>query len=242
MPKGKKKKKVVAKKVEIPPDNKLPALFAADPRTTALLHTVTAGDVRSFDRLVNHYDYRQILSTVDVNGSTPIHIAARKNDPTTLGAILRYETIDINARELRIIGGQAAIHHACSGGPPLFRVLELLLVHGANANIKSESTIGETPLHICCKYGFAESARLLMKHGAVGTILDNFGNNAAFWAYQNRQEHMSRELDLPPQKTATAEDMLAMIKLNNPNFKFPALKKGGKKKGAGKKEPGKKKK
>lgn len=238
MAKKKLAKKKAPKKVVIPPDSKLPAIVAADPRNATLLHTITAGDIRSLNRLVTHYNYKPILNTVDVNGSTAIHIAAKKNDCTTLEAVLQYGTIDINAKEFRVIGGKGAVHIACYGGPLFMRLLELLLNNGANPNLKTDSTIGETPLHICCKFGFLEAGKLLMSHGATGTVLDNFGNNAAYWAYQNRQDQMTLSLDLPVAKAATAEDLLALMKLKNPKFKIPALTK--KKKGG--KAPGKKKK
>jgi ankyrin repeat protein len=248
--KGTGKKKASARpteKIVIPPDSKLPALVSADPRNAALLHTVASSDIRSLDRLVTHFGFKPMLNTVDVNGSTPIHIAAKKNDCVTLQAVLKYGTINIDARELRVIGGHGAVHIACNGGPPSIQVLELLLSNGANPNIKSESTIGETPMHICCKFGYLESARLLLKHGATGAVLDNFGNNAAYWAYQNRQDAMTMALDLPLAKAATAEDLLALMKLKNPKFQFPSLtKKKGKGKAPGgkgaKAVPGKKKK
>ena len=65
-------------------------------------------------------------------------------------------------------------------------MLELLLQSGADANIKCQSIIGESPLHLCCQKGFIDCAKVLMKHGASLDITDNFKNNAAFWAYKNR--------------------------------------------------------
>ena len=32
-------------------------------------------------------------------------------------------------------------------------MLLLLINNGANVNIKADSSFGETPLHICCKFG-----------------------------------------------------------------------------------------
>lgn len=111
---GKKKKVAGKKKAKVPVvialDNKLPAL--SEPRNTALLCTVANSDIRSLERLVVHYDFGKVLSTVDVNGSTPIHIAVKKNDPKTLEKLLSYDSINIDATELPCIGGHTAIHHA----------------------------------------------------------------------------------------------------------------------------------
>ncbi len=92
--------------------------------------------------------------------------------------------IDINALELRVVGGYAAIHYACLNNS--IPMLELLLQNGADVNIKCLSIIGESPLHLCCQKGLIDCAKVLMRHGASLDITDNFKNNAAFWAYKNR--------------------------------------------------------
>eukprot|EP01036_Dinobryon_divergens_P026055 gene26055-34660_t len=122
--------------------------------------------------------------------------------------------IDINALELRVVCGYAAIHYAClNNSVPM---LELLLQSGADK-------------------GFIDCAKVLMKHGASLDITDNFKNNAAFWAYKNRHEVMIRELQLPAIRSATAEDLLEIMKKRVPGFTLPSLTKKKKEK----KKPGK---
>ena len=86
--------------------------------------------------------------------------------------------IDINALELRVVGGYAAIHYACLNNS--IPMLELLLQNGADVNIKCLSIIGESPLHLCCQKGLIDCAKVLMRHGASLDITDNFKNNAAY--------------------------------------------------------------
>ena len=138
---GKKKKAVKPPTVGKEMDGKLPVLVAVDQRMAPLLTAVVTSDVQSLKRLVSHYNFGQVLSKTDVNGSTPIHIAVKKNDLLMLESLLSYPTIEIDARELRSIGGHAAIHHACYEGQTYFRVLNMLLASGANPNIKADSTM-----------------------------------------------------------------------------------------------------
>eukprot|EP01035_Chromulina_nebulosa_P024910 gene24910-32464_t len=167
------KKKPAAKKpkekrkiIVIPPDSTLPktVFTAATARTSTMMHTVITSDIRSLSRLVAHYNFENVLKDVDVNGSTPIHIAVKMNDVDTVQKLLLLRKIDINALELRVVCGYAAIHYAClNNSVPM---LELLLQSGADK-------------------GFIDCAKVLMKHGASLDITDNFKNNAAFWAYKN---------------------------------------------------------
>lgn len=235
----KKKKAAGKKKVKVPiviaQDNKLPAL--SEPKNTALLCTVANSDIRSLDRLVVHYDFGKVLSTIDVNGSTPVHIAVKKNDPKTLEKLLSYNAINIDAQELPCIGGYTAVHHAAFNN--YLKVLEMLLDAGANPNIKTLSSIGETALMLCCKMGHIECAKRLIAAGGNPELKDNYGNNASFWAHQHRQDRLIHELGLHHVKSATAEEMLAIMIKRNPNFKLPPIKA---KKTKGKGEKGKKKK
>lgn len=233
----KKKKKVVAKKpvIVIPPDSKLPQL--ADAKNSALMHTIAIADINSMNRLVAHYNYEETLKTTDINGSTPMHMAVKKNDTRMVDALLSFNKIDLNVLELPIVGGYSAVHHACLLGH--HEVLIQLLKAGADPNLKCNSTNGETALQLCCKLGRLQCAHALIDAGASPDVKDNFGNNASFWAHKYRQDALIRELHLPPVKTATADEFVALLLKKNPNFVLPSIKvkvkkgkgKDGKKKG-----------
>lgn len=224
-PKLKKKvggKKKVAKKpvLVIPIDTKLPVL--ADTRNSVVVNSIFSADTQSLSRLVAHYDYGNVLSTVDVNGSTPIHSAVQKNDPKIVQMLVDYNKVNIDALEIHTIGGQSALHRACNNGNPI--IVQILLKGGANPNIKANSTIGETPLQICCKLGEIECAKILIREGGQPDIKDNFGNNSSFWASKYRQDALIRELNLPPSRSPNADEFLALLIKQNPRFALPAIK------------------
>ena len=211
------------------------------PRAQALQGCVAQSDIRTLSRLVTHYNHETALTAVDVNGSTPIHLACRKGDARMLTHLLSYNIIDVNAKEKRAIGGYAALHHACAAG--CIPIVQLLLSYGANVNIRAESAMGEMPLHICCKIGSIECARLLLTAGAHPDARDNFGNNASFWAIQKHNADMISVLGLPPGKSASADEYLKLLmEKNGGKFALPKIKAKGKGKKDGKKGGGKKKK
>mmetsp|Transcript_3443 Transcript_3443/g.5368 ORF Transcript_3443/g.5368 Transcript_3443/m.5368 type:complete len:244 (+) Transcript_3443:88-819(+) len=230
---GKKKKKGTAKAVVIPIDDKLPVL--SDTKTAVLANTISMSDTQTFARLVAHYDYGAALNGTDVNGSTPLHTAVKKNDLKFVKMLIGYNTIDLNAKEITTVGGLTALHHACLGG--YGQCILSLLQAGAAPNIRSDSAVGETPLQVCCKLGRIDCAKLLIAGGAHVDMRDNFGNNAAFWATKYKQEELIRELKLPPPRSPTAEEFLALLLKKNPKFVLPSV---HKKKAAGKSKDGKK--
>merc|ERR1712113_240922 len=72
--------------------------------------------------------------------------------------------------------GEAAIHHACRSCR--LQVVQLLLQHGADANLVSLS--GSTPLHLVCKRGSFAAEDLatveeLLAHGAAPALRDAYG-------------------------------------------------------------------
>lgn len=210
-------------------------------KVATLMRTVSSGDPTSLTRLVAHYNYQDALLKTDLNGTTALMIAARRGDVATLDRLLSLQSVtntNVDAREIIIIGGFSALHHACKEGHAL--IVEKLLQFGANADIQTNCSLGETPLQICCKTGphTLPCARILLSLGAKPNAVDKYGNNAAFWAISAGNSDMVTELKLS-NKPATAEQLMATIMSRIPNFSMPSGGKGGKKKGAAK---GKKKK
>ena len=191
-------------------------------RTATLQATVISEDAPSLQRLVAHYDYEKDLTSVDINGSTLLHIAIKKSDLLMLEQLLNYRRIDVNALEAPSIGGLSALHLACQGN--VRRAVDVLLRAGANPNIKSRSATGETPLMVCCKLGHIECGKMLIAAGGSLNTIDNFGNNASFWAYKYQQDALIRELNLPPVHTPSAEEYLQLLIQRNPRFVLPSVK------------------
>jgi hypothetical protein len=66
--------------------------------------------------------------------------------------------------------GGTALHYAVAGNNP--SVVEYLLARGANPHHASDR--GVTPLHLCCKKGVVDCAKLLIDHGACMTVKDHY--------------------------------------------------------------------
>jgi hypothetical protein len=218
----------------------LPPLALVDTRVSALNYSVVQSDKKSIRRLIEAYNYSEVLNKVDGNGSTPLHVAAKLGDENMLKTLLSYRAIDINQREFKEIGGFAAIHYACSEGND--RALKLLCEAGADVNLKCDNAAGETPLHLCCRLDQRKCGRVLRDAGALPDARNNFGHNPAFWALSKQNNEIVKELDLPAAKAATAEEYLKLILQRNSSFVLPAVSKKSKKDKAGKsaKKKGKK--
>ena len=209
-----------------------------DHKSQAISFAVATSDVRSAVRMVAHYNYSTHLATTDVNGSTPLHIAAKKGDVPMLKLLLSYRKIDPDLKELKMVGGYAAIHHACLEGHA--ECVQVLADNGADVNIKADGSNGETPLHICCKLNMKQCAKALIERGASMDSRDKYGNNPSFWAVSKQHYDIMRELNLPPSKSANAQEFLKLQMSTIKGFTLPAVGGGKKGKGAGKGKGGKK--
>ncbi len=218
--------------LNIPVKPLLPDIQIPSPKTQAILFAVATDSLDSVTRMVSSYNFRDTLATKDMNGSTPLHIAVRKENSAMVEKILSYPNVPINALEEPNSGGYSALHIACRFN--LFKIVGTLLESKADPNIKTSSTMKESPLHVCCKFGALESARLLLSAGASSDARDCFGHNPSFWASSKQNTQMIKDLSLPPIHRATAEEHFALILQKNPLFTLtvaPKKKKSVKKKG-----------
>jgi len=228
------KKKVAAKPVVKETDLTLPPLPSA--KTSSLLYAVQHSTTTAVSRLVTAYDYGKSLTSVDMNNSTPLHIAAKRGDAAMLEKLLTFKEVDvsktINSCEASAVGGYAALHHVCALGH--VEALKVLLKHGANVNLKTHSTLKEGALHICCKSGpvALACAKVLIDAKIDINAIDGFGHNATYWASTRGHVEMIRILDLPAPHHASADEYLAIV-MSRPGFSLAKEKKkpaGAKKK------------
>ena len=89
-------------------------------------------------------------------------------------------------------------------------------------------------------------AKVLVDKGVAMDTRDNFGNNASFWAVSRQHFDIVKNLEMPPSKSATAEEFIKIQMARVKGFVLPSAtagkKKGGKGGGKGKgKGKGKKK-
>ena len=94
------------------------------------------------------------VNAKDVNGSTPLYIAAGRGHKE-VAALLIANGADVNAKTNKY--GWTPLHRAASEGHK--EIVELLIANGANVNAKDEA--GKTPLDSAT----SEVADLIRKHG-----------------------------------------------------------------------------
>lgn len=70
-------------------------------------------------------------------------------------------------------GDDAGAGAGAGGSPDGYRTICELIGAGADVNAKSED--GDTPLHVACRYGHAQTVRLLLRHDADETTLCDLG-------------------------------------------------------------------
>jgi ankyrin repeat protein len=191
-------------------------------RLATLQTTVINHDIISLNRLIAHYNYKNDLNKLSADKTSLIHTAIKSRDILSLQQLISYSKEHLNSRESSLLGGYAPIHYACSMNN--HEILDCLIKAGAILDIKADSTIGETPLMICCKHGNLRCAQMLIQAGVRLNTLDNFGNNASFWAYRHNNTTMARELQLPASHTPSPDEFLALQMQRIPGFKLPAIK------------------
>jgi len=76
------------------------------------------------------------------------------------------------------VEGGTPLHTAADRG--YLRIVEFLLEHGANPNMKNN--YGSTPLHYAAMYGYPEVVELLLEHGANPNIQSNYGSTPLHYA------------------------------------------------------------
>jgi ankyrin repeat protein len=104
-----------------------------------------------------------------VAGASALWMAASKGYTPIVRALIS-NGADINARDN---GGYAPLHESAGGGHR--QVVEILVEHGAQINVKSADEKGWTPLHFAVLRGSAETVKLLLSQGADPNVKGNDG-------------------------------------------------------------------
>ena len=240
---GRNRSKSPVRKKKAADDENFPILPSSEKvvKLSVLHYTVATADTGSLNRLVEHYNYGNVLHERDPNGSTALHVAVKKGDETMLTQLLSgYPSIKliINCCEKPFLGGYSPLHIAASLDHA--NLVTKLASFGANLNLKATSQLGETPLVCAIKAGNKNAAKALIDAGCKLDARDGFGHNASFWASQRGHENLIKELGLPIAKTATADEYVSLLLRKNKNFKLPSVKekktKDNKSSGKGKKK------
>ncbi|XP_071492508.1 uncharacterized protein [Diadema antillarum] len=148
-----------------------------------------------------------VVSSTDLEGKFPLHIAAQHGRSDTVQEILksdanvnektvdpekdsRDESADENSSPTKS-DGKTALHYAAANG--CVKTVQALLKAGAN--IDSRDTQETTPLHLACDGGNFDAVKLLLfEYDADYTARDENGYNCLDFAVDNEQENVANLL------------------------------------------------
>ncbi len=113
---------------------------------------------------------KKVLDQEDVNGVTPLSVAAYHGYNSIVAALLDRGALVDQATYY----GRSPLIVACAENKR--DTVELLLARGANIGFRSSFLQrGRTPLHIACEKGHVDLVRLLLDHGADAKCMDRDG-------------------------------------------------------------------
>mmetsp|Transcript_40196 Transcript_40196/g.87692 ORF Transcript_40196/g.87692 Transcript_40196/m.87692 type:complete len:209 (+) Transcript_40196:47-673(+) len=176
----------------------------------------------------------------NVNGTTPLHVAARSGHLTMTNLLLK-NGASCDVHEHMQIGGNTPLHLATENDH--LEVMTALLDAGADPS--SQNSLGHSPLHVAAMEGLLLGAKLLMVRGGDPNLRDFGGKNPAAWAQELRQLSVLQYFEsqgVQPRKISQQESwdhtkaVCARLNMKEPK---PRLKK--KKAAEGKAKGGKKK-
>lgn len=148
------------------------ASLAADPATSRLTEAIQSGDRAAIRALIK--DSSEVKS-VEPDGTTPLHWAARADDGETVAALLR---AGANVRAANRYGVTPLSLAAVNGSPAM---IERLLAAGADAN--GTISNGQTVLMTAARTGNPAAVKLLLDKGADPNARETaLGETALMWA------------------------------------------------------------
>ena len=221
-----------------PPSSSSSSSISTSNHFNTICYFIERNDYKNTIRLLESYSSTlNILSQQTLTSSTLLHIATKIGSTQILTLLLSYQVINPNHLEGKIYGGYGVIHYAVSMN---YSSCLLVLIESCknelNLNLKTNSDCSETALHICCKRGYLECAKILIEAGANPDSSDGFGHNPSFWAYSLRHFDMISNLSLPPPRTATPLEHMISLGANFKSFNNVIKKKKSKGKSVKKKK------
>lgn len=150
--------------------------------TDQLLEAAAQGDEAGVERWLRAGAEANVGSASHDNW-TGLHYAAQRGDVPVAEALLRH-----GAKIEAVTGrGRGCLHLAAQEGREKhIAVIELLLNHGANANL--QTPWGSTPLQDAAYLGHVGVVQVLLKHGACPHLEDQDGRNAWDVALAERED------------------------------------------------------
>lgn len=162
----------------------LAATIDAAPPRPALVEAVKSGDAAAVRRLIKE---RVDVNAAEIDGTTPLHWAARVNDVATAELLVRAGANVKAANRYQVM----PLSVACMNGNAA--MIGLLLKAGADANTALPG--GETALMTAARTGSLEGVKLLLENGAdVNAKEAGRGQTALMWAASEGHKDVVRTL------------------------------------------------
>ena len=144
-----------------------PLGFSYAPATMSLWDAVGEGNIAQ----VKAHLYRKAdINSKDVDGQTPLHVAARV-DHVEMAKLLLAHGANVNEKDTQ---GKTPLFAAARKGSR--EMVELLVAHGADINARNND--GWTPLHLVACFAQEAAVELLIGKGADVNAKDKSGRTA----------------------------------------------------------------
>ena len=143
-----------------------------------------------FNALISQNNFKMILKTIiligtdikNFNGATLLHLAASKTNLDAAKLLIKFGA-DINEKDnygmtaLHYVFSKLSFHDKISSelSNDIYKITCLLLENGADAKIRAQTSIGQTPLYYAGYYNLASTAEFLIKSGAEVNTKDADG-------------------------------------------------------------------
>ncbi|HEX4878362.1 MAG TPA: ankyrin repeat domain-containing protein [Limnobacter sp.] len=148
----------------------------------AITYALVQDSPKAFAVLLKHPKTK--LNQPDSRGDTPLMIAAARNKPDQLAALLQ------QGANVDRAGQWSALHYAAAAGST--SCIELLVKAKANLNAQSEN--GTTPLMMAARQGREDATRLMLRLGADPSPVNEAGFNAAGYAMRADRKELAMEI------------------------------------------------
>lgn len=151
-----------------------------DPHLTSLMFACTYGYVDIVESLLQHPSIA--INDSDRSGITPLMLAVKRGHKSIAASLLAKGA----EMELKDTSGETALFYAVKYWGT--SMIELLLHHGANANVFSHGK-GHTALVYAIIHKYEEISRLLIDIGNIEFIpIGNYDDSPLAWAYETGKQ------------------------------------------------------